>query len=238
MIADDDYFDLPEDAELAFIQLEKKFRAQLDERLDKADNDSPVFQYYQEYINSTLAAAKGLHIDYLSKFETPVSDSQIYDEYRAFSLAVQEFTMQIRIRHSRRAKRYSVALDSAAKEKIKHHLTQLKELTEKLEISTAKRESILAKIAALEEELQRERTRFEVVAAFILECATVAGEAGEKLEPWRKWIDSIANLIGVAKGKDSQNPALPAPEERKKIEPPKRQLPPPRDDRLDSDIPF
>jgi hypothetical protein len=143
----------------------------------------------------------------------------------------------VRIRHSRRAKRYSVALDTATKQKIKHHLDQLKEITGSLELSTAKRESVLGKILALEMELARERTRFEVIAALILESATVAGQAGEKLEPWRKWIDSIANLFGLAKDRDVHNPSLPSPEERKQIEPPKRQLPAPRND-TDDDIPF
>jgi hypothetical protein len=122
------------------------------------------------------------------------------------------------------------------KQKIRHHLAQLKELTGKLEISTAKREAIYARILALEMEMERERTRLEVVAALVLETATVAGEVGEKLEPWRKWVDSIANLFGLAKDKDSQHPSLPAPEDRKRLDPPKRQLPSPTPD--DSEIPF
>lgn len=145
--------------------------------------------------------------------------------------------MQIRIRHSRRAKRYSVALDDATKQKIRHHLTQLKELADKLEISTAKREAILDRILALEIEMERERTRFDVVASFILEVSTVAGEVGDKLEPWRKWIDSIAGLLGRAKEKDAQNPGLPPPEERKKIEPPKGRAAP-EEKRGDDEPPF
>lgn len=240
MLKDDDYIDLPEDEDLAFLQIEKYLRATLDARIDQGDNNSPFDQYRIEYINSTIAAARALKIDFFSRWNTPRIDDDVYQIYLAFSLVVAEYRMQVRIRHSRRMKRYSVALDSATKQKIRHHLTQLKELTDKLEIPTAKREAIYAKIVALEMEMERERTRFEVFAALALETATVVGEVGEKLEPWRKFIDSIANLIGVAKGKDTQNPALPSPEERKQIEPPKNQVPSPgkKDLRSDDEIPF
>jgi len=129
-------------------------------------------------------------------------------------------------------------MERVIKEKIAHHLEQLKQLLDELDISREKRESIFSKIVALEEELHRERTRFEVVADFVLGCATVAGKAGEKLESWRRIVDSVANLIGVAKGKESNPPSLPPPELPKKIEPPKRQLPSPEGDRAGDDIPF
>ncbi len=43
MISDEDYFDLPEDPELAFLKLEKEARAVLDKRLEAADDQSPFF---------------------------------------------------------------------------------------------------------------------------------------------------------------------------------------------------
>lgn len=238
MIDDHDYFDLPEDYDLAFLKIERDLRNKLQLRLDGGDDQSPFLEWYQDYINSVLGAARGLGIEAFNGFEIPTNRISYHDEYRAFTLAVDQYVMQVRIRHSRRVKRYSVALDSVAKEKIMHHLTQLKELTNKLEISNRKREAIIAKILALESEVERERTRFEVVGALIVESATVAGEAGEKLEPWRKWIDSIAKLIGVAKESDVANPSLPLPEERKRIEPPRRKLPPPDSGNIDDDIPF
>ena len=238
MISDHDYFDLPEDTDLAFLHIEKELRQKLQQRIDESNNDSPFVEWYQDYINETLGAARGLNITEFDEFSVPVNNHRYHEEYRAFTLAVDQYIMQVRIRHSRRAKRYSVALDAAAKEKIRHHLNQLKDLTDKLEVSTKKREAIIAKILALESEMERERTRFEVVGAFILESATIAGDAGEKLEPWRKWIDSIAKVLGAAKDSDVANPSLPLPEERKRIEPPRRKLPPPDSESIDDDIPF
>jgi hypothetical protein len=249
MLTDEDYIDLPEDNELAFVQMEREIRKKHDARIENSEGNSGVYQdTHQEYINETLAAANALEIDHFYAWNTPPEGKEIFDAYRSLSLAVAQFVMQVRIRHSRRLKRYSVALDSATKEKIRHHLNQLKDLAEKLEIPPAKREAIFAKIVALEMEMERARTRFEVVGALILDAATVIGQAGEKLEPWRKWLDSIAGLLGRAKERDVENPALPAPQERRRIEPPKPR-PSPMERKpakgggkyaweLDDDIPF
>jgi hypothetical protein len=238
MISDEDYLDLPEDSELAFLKMEREARALLDKRLENADQSSPFHEFYQEYINSTLAAAHGLGLDCLSHWRTPDVGRENYEEYRAFCLEIERFRTQIRIRHSQYAKKYSVAMERAVKEKIGQHLEQLKKLLAELDISSQKRESIFSKIVALEEELHRERARFEVVADFVLGCATVAGKAGEKLESWRRIVDSVANLIGVAKGKESSPTSLPPPELPKKIEPPKPQLPSPTGNPAGDDIPF
>jgi hypothetical protein len=101
-------------------------------------------------------------------------------------------------------------------------LAQLKGLTNKLEVPQRKREAIINKIIALEHELERERTRFEIVGALIVDAASIAGDVGEKLEPWRKWVDSIARVVGFAKDEEVSNPALPGPREQRKIEPPKQ----------------
>lgn len=47
MIGDQDYFDLPKDPELAFLELERKFREKLENRLDGGYDESPFFEWYQ-----------------------------------------------------------------------------------------------------------------------------------------------------------------------------------------------
>jgi hypothetical protein len=54
----------------------------------------------------------------------------------------------------------------------------------------------------------------------VIEASGVLGDATDKLEPVRKWLDTIAKLIWGAQ-KDEQV-KLPAPRERKQIEPPKK----------------
>lgn len=87
---------------------------------------------------------------------------EIEVDWNAFSLYVRGYTTEIQIRHSRRAKVYSVPSDLATKERIRHHLNEMKSLCDRLEISVVKKEIILKKILDLELEMTRERTRFEI----------------------------------------------------------------------------
>jgi len=217
----DELLDLPEDRELAFFQIARMQRKIFDDIRNFESNPQRLNDAKIDYINNIVTAADALGIDDLCNFVVPQPHVNADQEFRKLDLKLQQFTLRIRIVHSRRAKSYSVALDDGTKAKIKHHLDQLKEVVAKLEISEQKRDAIIRKIFALEEEIQRSRTRFEVFAALILESATVAGEAGERLEPWRKWIDSISRLLGIAKDKDQDPPSLPSPPEKKQLPSPK-----------------
>jgi hypothetical protein len=114
---------------------------------------------------------------------------------------------------------------------------------DRLEISERKKQAMYSKIDALANEVDRNRTQFDAAMALIVEVASIGGDAAEKLEPVRKWIDSIARLLGRAKeAEDAAAPRLPGPQERKRIEPPRRTLPKrersPAVDDLDDEIPF
>jgi hypothetical protein len=78
------------------------------------------------------------------------------------------------------------------------------------------------------------------MAVYIEVCDGI-GQGFKKLEPVRKWIDSIAALLRQSEGSGRQPaPVLPRPEERKQLEPPRARLAPPKrsGSDLDDDIPF
>jgi hypothetical protein len=246
-MSDDSYFDLPEDRNLAFLQIERELRATLKQRLDTGEENSPWFEWYQDYANSVLGAVEALSVDGFEHLSVPANRNNYHDEYRNIVLAVDRFTLGIRVAHAQLRKQFSVALDGAAKEKIRHYLGQLKQIVDTLDVSQRKREAIISKLIALEEELERDRTRFEIVGAFIIDAATIAGQAGEQLEPWRRWVDSALRVFGLAKDEEQVSPGLPPPRRPKRIEPPKSA--PPKLDRpsfgrsdktddIDDDIPF
>lgn len=230
MLSDDDYLDLPEDPELAFLHLERAFRDKLQGRLDNGDNDSPYRDYYTDYVTDTCAAAEALDVGPPEWRAIILDRDNYYGDYRDFAASTQKYTLALRIKHSRRAKQYSVKMNEKVRYEINDYITKLRELANKLEIPTWKRYSILTKISELATEIERPRARFEIVASFLLEAASVAGQAGEKLEPWRRWIDSIARLLGAAK--DDEAKSLPAPERPKELPAPDK-LP-----ELDDEIPF
>lgn len=245
MLSDDELINLPDDPELAFVQFERDLRDRLHEKLEESEGyNSGSLKI--EYINHVLAAAKVFELNILTDWDVPstsVSDGIVHSRYEQFSSDVDHYTVQIRLRNARRTKRDSVALDSIIKRKIRHHLNKIKEIIDQLEVSDPKKEALYAKIGALENEVDRDRTRFEALTALILEAADTGGNAAKKLKPVREFINSITGLIKAAKdGEEAVAQRLPPPSERNRIEGPRKQLPAPdassESPEVDDEIPF
>lgn len=233
MLDDDEFSDLPEDPELAFVEIEKKLRIKANDLLK--DSEGNVDSYYIEYINKTLAAARALKLDILQNWTTPSHNGHIWEQYRDFSSDVEHYTMQIRINSGRRSKVYSVALNSTTKAKIRHYLDQIRDIIDKLEVSKAKKEALYARVNDLAFEVDRERTRLDAWAGLSLEAASTVGESARKLNPLRKWLDVIAKTLGAEKEAETARPGLPRPQKRKQLEAPPKRLPKPE---RDDEIPF
>jgi len=151
--------------------------------------------------------------------------------------------VQIQIAHGRRVRGYSVRLDPSTKSKIRHYLEKIREIVDRLEVPLPKKEALSARITALSDEVDRDRTRFDAYAGLALEMAATGGEVAQRLNPLRKFLDSIAGLLGYAKQAEDARPSLPAPHERKRLTPPRKERlpapePPRQPDLLDDDIPF
>lgn len=242
MAANDPFSNLPDDPEIAFIELEKQFRAELNEKLENSESGSAGDSYYLEYINRTLASARALKLDILREWEVPSHENNLWSEFRRFSTDVDHYLIQIKILHGRRNREYSVGLDAPTKQKIRHHLSQIKEAIDPLGLPQAKKETLYAKINALADEVDRDRTRFEKWASLSIEMATTVGEVAQ-LARVRELIDSVAKLLGFAKDAENSRPSLPPPHEAKRLAPPRRQLSPPEKrpskvKDLDDEIPF
>ena len=244
-MSDEEYIDLPEDPELAFIQLEKKFQEELDRRSHGYEENNEVSDsQFLSYINKTVAAAKTLGIQSSEDWEVPHHRTHnIPAEYNDFCTAIQHYLVQTKIAHGRRVRGYSVRLDATTKSKIRHYLEKIREIVDRLEVPLPKREALTAKITALSDEVDRDRTRFDAYAGLALEMAATGGEVAKKLNPARKLLDTIASLLGYAKQAEDVRPSLPAPHERKRLTPPRKErlpAPPqsPQPDLLDDDIPF
>jgi hypothetical protein len=223
------YDDLPEDPELAFLSLEAHFKRQCDEQLAKNHQEERTDIYFIQYISRVLAAINELGLeDKFANGSVPSIKDVNYTTYIDFCEDVEHYRTKLQIRCSRRGKEYSVALDTPTKLKLRHLLSQIKETVDKLDVSQSKKEALFAKISALENEINRDRTRFDAVAALWVEVCEKIGEGVKKLEPLRQLMDSVGSLIGAAKKEEeTQAHRLPAPKTPKQIAPPK-----------DDDIPF
>lgn len=223
------YAELPDDPELAFLLLEKHFREQCEAKLKATENHTETQTIYVEYISKVVAAIRELGIE--AKFETKIPRIQdvSFHTYAEFGKDVEHYRTGLQIRHARRSKGYSVRFDGATKEKIRHHLDQLRGIIDKLEVNAGKKEALFDRLNDFAKELDRDRTRFESWGAVVIQAAEVLGDAAEAAEPARKWLDSIGRLIWGAKEKENETKQLPPPKEIKQIEPPKK---------LDDEIPF
>jgi hypothetical protein len=95
-----------------------------------------------------------------------------------------------------------------------------------------KRDLLFRKLDAFVVEVDKARTSLQSVASVYLTVCTVIGEGFNKLEPVRRFIDSIATLMGNAKNVEDNLRSVSL--STKALDAPPKQLPAPNDE----DIPF
>jgi hypothetical protein len=121
-----------------------------------------------------------------------------------------------------------VAFDHATKAKIRHHLTQIKDAVDRLEVPDTKREALYRRISDLENEVVRDRTRYDAYSALFLEAATTTGKAARKLKPLLKLLHPITIIFANAKEDEEAQLRLAPPPPLKRLEPPQLKLSPPQ----------
>jgi len=239
-ISDEEIEALPEDPIAKFIGIERIVRARYEEALARLDDNQSAVPLSRRYMSIVLPAAHEYGIEALQDWQQPALGDgwEVYDRF----LADVDFCLTpLRLRHGARAKQYSVAFDAAAKMKLRHLLDEFRGMVDKLEVSVTKKDRLHARINALQIELERERTRYEALAALVIEAADDAGEAAKRLEPVVQLAERIAGVFGGAKRTEDAQAQLPKPEEKKRIEGPARpngKKPSAFDKPFDDEIPF
>ncbi len=233
MDEDQVYANIPLDPELAFLHLEKYFKHVLELQIERAQPDGPGNVVYVEYIGKVLAAITELGLEAaVAKQQVPLIEDVTYQTYQNFSKDVEHYKTALKIRNARRTRGYSVQLDAVTRAKITHHIQQLREIFQKLEIDEEKKEALLKNLNELQKEVDRNRTRFDIFASLVMAVADVVGEAIERSQI-RSLLDSIAQVIWGVK-KEEETKRLPPASEPKQIEPPRA----PKRDQMDDEIPF
>lgn len=240
MITDDELLTLPDDPEEAFVKLEACARRHLNHELSNLLEQDDPDALYRQYMSTVLGAVSVFKIDALGGWALPSGGDYGTDLVHQFIADVDHCTMQIRLLHARRVKQYSVVLDIPTKKKLRHYIDQIRETIDKLEVSQGKKDRLYSKVEALALEIDRDRTRYQAIAALFIEAADDAGEAASRLEPVVQLVERIGAAIGIAKRAQEDQAKLPPPTERKRIEPPKKAAPRQSsfDKELDDEIPF
>jgi hypothetical protein len=194
MDEDEVYATIPADPELAFLHLEKYFKSVLDLQIERSGNEGPANVVFVEYIGKVLAAITELGLESaVVKQTVPAIEDVTYQTYQNFSKDVEHYKTALKIRNARRLQGYSVQLVTVTRAKITHHVQQLREIFQKLEINEEKNETLLKVLNDLQKEVDRNRTRFDIFASLVMAVADTAGEAVErsKVQPL---LDSIARV--------------------------------------------
>lgn len=236
MITEEDFEAASESSpDMAFVRLERKFRAVYEQNIESSDNGNSYSHYTIEYINHVVATAQALGLDLFEFYSIP-SENDIYEEYRRFRHQVDNFTVKILISHTRSGPRNSIGLDEREKKHLRAYADAIKGVIDQSSLVPAKKDRLYEKINAFVAELDRERMPLQKFHDVVLGLATIGAEAADKLEPAWKWVRLGAELLGARL--ENEQKKLPPPV--KKIEPPKRQIATPRKTRqeMDDDIPF
>ena len=145
----DPYENLSEDDHVAFLQLEKEFRNEME--MAQEDRNSNWAYHTADYTNKTLAAADTLGIEALSGFSVNTrNDNEHIENFNDFLRAVDNIIVQMRIMNSRTRNAMSVGLTEAQKTKIHHFIERIRGEDEISTAPDAKKEKlydILAKLA-------------------------------------------------------------------------------------------
>lgn len=226
MISDDDIAGLPEDDREAFLKLQQLARQQLDEDLE-SDPRENSWKYELRYMSTVLAGAKVYGIDDIAdRFRMPSHD----EEHRAlianFMSSVDHLCMELRLKNAQNLRQFTVAFDVATKTKLSHLLTQVREIVGKLEVSDSKRARLINRIALLQLEIDKDRTRMEALGSFIADIVDTA-------QPAVDLAMKVARIFGEKKSAEDEARQLPPPKMPKQIEAPKK-----HNKKLDDEIPF
>ena len=225
MITEEDYeAALDTSPEMAFVRLERKYRAAYEANLENSQGES-LKQYTIEYMNHVVAAANPLGLDLFPFWSPPSeSDNDLWEIYNNLRSQVDQFAVQVQITHIRSSLTNSVALDPSEKKHLRAYAEKIKDIIERSSLSAAKKERLFNKLNAFIAEVDRDRTPLQKFTDIVMALSATGAAAADELEPAWKWVKLGAAILGVRQ--ETEQARLPAP--RKKIEGPKHKLPPPR----------
>ena len=136
----------------------------------------------------------------LDKFNGP--------EFKQFSSDLDHYVTQLVLDNSIRARHDSVAVPLKSKEAIRSYLQALRSCIEGAQMSEKKRDALLARLLALESELEKRRLSMLSVARVAYHLWAVPGSSWASYEIANKLITNIMQTVAEAKSVEEEQKAL------------------------------
>jgi len=246
-ITQDELDDLPEDNEQAFSIFVRHAQRRLREATEHLDGrDENEWREIREarygFTNVILAAAKRLHIDTFKDIDVPRISKFDDDDYRQLIADLDHYMTQLAIDTSFRSRRDSTLIPANSKDRIRSHLHHLKQAISDANLTDAKKDTLLKKVAEFEAALEKNRLNLMAVARVTIEILSVPGALWSSYEVVHKLVWNINQTVAEAKVEDDERRKLPAVPKPFALIPPRAAETEPRKGgfsrELDDDIPF
>lgn len=229
-----DIEDLPEDPELAFLELVGRYKDTLAFSADK--NGTNSYKDEMLYLFKVTSSAKACGLDILSDWKVFEYDPEYYEyKFFKFNSDIDHYINIIKIRYARRTSTDGVRLDGQEKQILHGYIEKIRQIIASSQISDERKEKIYAVLNDLALEVSRDRTRFERISTFTRKLAGLSKHtADEGAMPWTKVFLAFWSILDDAK--EDEQRRLPPSAPHKTLPPPNK--PKAASDALDDTIPF
>lgn len=233
------------DNRIAFMELANIATRKLHEQTKDLDDDN---QYQWREIedlrfscrNVLLALAKRYEVEPFASMDVPAYDPNGSSNWKAFQFDLDHYITQIAVDNSIRNKADSVVILPKSKEQIRSYIHGLRECIEKGNMDAGKREALLKKLDALEQELEKRRLSMMAVAKIAYHLWAVPGAMYSSYDIANKLISNMMQTVAEAKAEEDATKQLAAPEPIRALSAPRMEKPKQSswDSDLDDEVPF
>jgi hypothetical protein len=247
----EDYDRAPAEPHRKFAMLEQTARRRMNEIMENTQSGDLSTELRNQYTTLMIASARALGIPGVTYPEGEYRNE--WEEYQAFSVAVQGVVAQIMLNERLVAGMHSVQLATATKAKIEGQISILRGLIENSDMHAKRRKKLITQLDEFAAELNQPRLNYAAVAlvatAFLAGVQGVTSTLADAPNAYQT-VGTILKWIGQDKEAEERerdrlgapSPMLPAPSSF--ASKPKASLKPAQSafggfaDDLDDDVPF
>ena len=162
-------------------------------------------------MNVVVAAAKKYEIEPFASLSVPRLEKFNTDAHRQFKADLDHYLTQLLLDNSSRAKRDSVLVSPELKSTIRTYIHHLREVIDRAEdLSEARRNALLQKLAEFEAELEKKRLNLLAVTMIAIGILSAPGGLGASADMASKPVTNILRTVGDAKSADDEMRRLPS----------------------------
>lgn len=220
--------DLDDNPSIAFMQLVNHAQRSLVAQTGSLDpNDRYEWEQREElrqsFMNVVVASARRLEVEPFASMDLPRIEDFKSDHYIQFKSDLDHYITQLVIDNSLKGKKDSVAIFPKSKDSIRQYVFGLRECVEKSNMSEAKREALLAKLAQFEAELEKSRVNMVAVARVVFELLSIPGNLWASAEVAHKLTANIVQSVADAKNVENEARQIAPHVTIKELAPPRKE---------------